>query len=268
MKRFFELAAALLFSGGTALADPVVLSSVPAYSWYHGCGPTAVASVFGYWDLHGYGNLFDASGQDLFLTANVQDQISSPAHNAKYDFTPDNPNLPAPPDTSIADYFHTSEGSLGYGWSFQSDAPEAFSGYAAYRGYDFSSSDEYFYSGFTWDLFTSEIDAGRPVLFLVDTGGTGSTDHFVPVFGYDDRGAAGRWYGFYTTWSEDETVAWEPFRGLAAGHAWGIAYATFARPFGAPVPEPSTISLLAFGCAGAIRYTWRRRRSHDFLTKT
>ena len=62
----------------------VVLSNVPAYNWYHGCTPTAVGSVMGYWDLHGYDNLFSASGwAAVSQTVNVQDQISSPAHNAK-----------------------------------------------------------------------------------------------------------------------------------------------------------------------------------------
>jgi len=71
---------------GTAYRAPVSLSNVPAYNWYHGCGPTAAASIMGYYDVHGYSNLFDASGWDAVKqTANVQDQISSPAHNAKYD---------------------------------------------------------------------------------------------------------------------------------------------------------------------------------------
>ncbi len=93
----------LLLSASPALAMPVFIQDIPAYNWYHGCGPTAAASVLAYWDLHGYSNLFTASGNDLYLTANVQDQISSPAHNAKYDPDPDVSSLPVPPKTSIAD---------------------------------------------------------------------------------------------------------------------------------------------------------------------
>jgi hypothetical protein len=86
-----------------------VLDEVPAYNWYHGCGPTASASVIGYYDLHGYPQLFDAQGWDAVrLTENVQDQISSPQHNAKYDSTPDDLTLPVPPPTSLADFMHTS----------------------------------------------------------------------------------------------------------------------------------------------------------------
>ena len=39
---------------------PVLLENVPAYDWYHGCGPTAAASIIGYYDMQGYSNLFDA----------------------------------------------------------------------------------------------------------------------------------------------------------------------------------------------------------------
>lgn len=235
---------------------PVVISDVPAYSWYHGCAPTAAASLIGYWDLHGYPNLFDAAGPQVFYTPNVQDQISSPAHNAKYDPTPDNPNLPTPPSTSIADFFHTSQDPLGYGWTYNFYADSAFTGYAAYRGYHFSAFDEYFYGDLSWNTFTSEIDAGRPVMFIVDTSGTGSTDHAIPVIGYEDRGAGGLWYGMYTTWSEDETVVWEPFRGIQPGVPWGIASATFVRPLDNPIPEPASIVLIML--AGILGISFRR----------
>ena len=241
-------AAVLILTGGSnAAAAPIVISDVPSYTWTHGCGPTAAGSIFGYWDLHGYPNLFDAAGPDVFLTANVEDQISSPAHNLKYDPTPDNPDLPDPPDTSIADFFHTSEGGLDTGCSYQAYAVEALTGYAAYRGYSFLATDQYFYDGFSWDRFTSEIDAGRPLLFLVDTTGSGSTNHFVPAIGYDDRGPAGLWYGLYSTWSEEEILTWEPFAGIARGNGWGIAYVTYAIPLDAPVPEPATFALVALG---------------------
>jgi len=62
------------------------------------------------------------------------------------------------------------------------------------------------------------------MLFLVDTDGNGSTDHFIPVIGYDAR-ADGGYYACYTTWSEDEDVSWYKFR--AMGSAWGVGYATY-----------------------------------------
>jgi Ca2+-binding RTX toxin-like protein len=210
-----------------------VLTNVPHYEWYHGCGPTAAASVMGYWDLNGYSNLFDASGWDqVKLTANVKDHISSPAHNAKYNSSPDNPNLPDPPDTSLADFFHTSEGSLSYGGSYVSYADDCFTGYAAYRGYQFNAWTETF-AQFGWDELKAEIDAGRPMGFCVDVNADRWVDHFIPVFGYDDRGADGLWYACYTTWSEAETVSWYRYTGTD-GTAWGVGYVTVVRPMSGP----------------------------------
>jgi hypothetical protein len=217
-----------------------LLDHVPAYSWYHGCGPTAVASILGYWDLLGYENYFGASGWDqVRYTANVQDEISSPAHNAKYDPTPDNASLPVPSMTSIADFLHTSQDPLGYGWTYLSEIAPGMEAYANSRGEPLDAWSVSFDSA-TWQALVREIDAGRPSVFLVDTNGDAVTDHFVPVLGYEDRGAAGLWYGAYTTWSEDETVSWFPFRPMADGTSWGVGYATFVdqQPGPAQLPGP------------------------------
>jgi hypothetical protein len=216
-------------------AGPRVIDFVPAYNWYHGCGPTAAASVFGYWDVLGYGDYFDASGWDqLRYTFYVKDEISSPAHNAKFDPTPDNPSLPVPPQTSIADFFHTSQDPLGYGWTYLSYVETGMEAYASLRGRPLDAWTVTAGST-TWQTLVNEIDAGHPSVFLVDTNGDSVTDHFVPVLGYDDRGDEGLWYGAYTTWSENETVNWFPFQTMGSGRSWGVGYATF-------VDKPSDIA--------------------------
>ena len=206
----------------------VTLPGVPAYDWYHGCGPTAAGSIVGYYDLQGYSGLFDAEGWDsVKLTNNVKDHISSPTHNAKYDSHPDNASLPVPEKNSIASWFETSVNQQ-YGWSYLSRSDDAFQGYTAYRGYECETALKSYFV-MTWEDFTGEIDAGRPVMFLVDSDGNGGTDHFVSVLGYDDRGDGDLWYGFYNGWSESESVTWKQYRRMANGDAWGVYYATFVE---------------------------------------
>jgi hypothetical protein len=262
---------------GTTFASPVTLSNVPAYNWYHGCTPTAVGSVMGYWDMHGYGNLFSASGWDaVSQTVNVQDQISSPAHNAKYDPTPDNASLPTPAKTSIADFLGTSKDPLGYGSTYVSNIIGGMTSYASSRGYA-STATQYTYLlgivGLTWSKLTSEINAGRPMVFNVDSDGNGTNDHSIPVLGYDDRGSGGKWYACYTTWSEDETIQWYQFTGMSSGHPFGIssgesfritsAASAMTMSVGGGVsaaPEPSTLILLGSGLFGLFLFARRLRK--------
>lgn len=239
----------MLLSATHVGASQVLLENVPAYDWYHGCGPTAAASVLGYWDLNGYDSLFNASGWEAIkLTENVQDEISSSAHNTKYDPTPDDPTLPHPEDTSIADFFHTSEGDLEEGYSYLMYSDEAFTGYAAFQGYDdwYASYGSFNSLAFTWEDLVEEINSGRPMMFLVDSDGENGVDHFIPVFGYDDEDFS---FAFYDVWSEAETISWTSFVGVEDGTDWGVGWGTFIVP-GAPdsaVPLSASSLYMLFG---------------------
>ena len=57
----------------------------------------------------------------------------------------------------------------------------------------------------------------------------------------------------YTTWSEDETIVWEPYHPLSTTEMWGV-YDEFLID---PVPEPP-VGLPAFA-ALVILVAWRRR---------
>jgi hypothetical protein len=263
INKLMSCAVAPLFAlVSNANADIVTIADVPAYDGAHGCGPTAAGSIIGYYDLNGYNALFNVSGwEDVRLTANVEDEISSPEHNYFYNPNPDRTGTP-PPDTSIADFFHTSEGSLARGWSWLDYADDAFTGYANYRGYsDWLAWNVGFGVDFFWEDLVNEIDSDRPMMFLVDSDKDGETDHFVPVIGYNDDTME---YGFYTTWSESETVRWETFQGMSEEWSWGVGFATFIRAGAADaaaIPEPGTLALIALGLAGVgygrkKRLTW------------
>jgi hypothetical protein len=263
----------LLYS--TAHSAQVTLANIPSYSWYNGCGPTAAASIFGYYDLNGYGNLFEASGWDqIKLTKNVQNEISSDAHNQYYNPAPDIEPPSDYVDTSIADFFHTSEDRVAnveqtFGWSYLFDAPGAFMDYAAYKGYMGWNAYNTTFSSFSFEKLVEEIDEGSPLLFLVDYNSDGFTDHFVPVFGYDDT--AQKYACYYTgQGTEDEIIYWYDYTEMEKDNPWGVGFITIIEPGPmlqpGQVPEPSTALLLGTGLALVAgrkrRNTLRKNQTH------
>lgn len=125
---------------------------------------------------------------------------------------------------------HTSQSyySNYYGWSWFSDMRRAFLGYFDFvnpPGYMAVSTNLYYNSGL-WDAFRIEIDAGRPVVFLVDSNGDSLTDHFVTVIGYDVVGDV-KQYAALNTW--DKSIHWYSFGPLSSGKPRGIYGATTFR---------------------------------------
>ncbi len=84
---------------------------------------------------------------------------------------------------------------------------------------------EWYYDASTWAAYKAEIDAGRPVVLLVDTDGDGGTDHFVTGIGYSENPNQ---YAIHDTW--DNGVHWFAWRGLATGNRWGIYGVHFFIP--------------------------------------
>jgi len=231
----------------------VTIPGVPAYLWHHGCGPTAVGMVVGYWDGKGYSDLVpgDATTQTAAVDATIADDSGNPNcaapdgdHYQDYSCPIDSwPTLlmdrsqtgGAHASDCVADFFETSWSSRNnyYGWSWFSDVPVSFTGYVNLVApqYSATATNKYF-AGFSWAEYKAEIDAGRPVVFLVDTDGDGDTDHFVTGIGYDN---ATMKYGIHDTW--DTGTHWYLWRQIQAGDPWGIYGVTlFSITFQTDIP--------------------------------
>ncbi|MDG4603918.1 MAG: hypothetical protein P9C48_05235 [Defluviicoccus sp.] len=227
----FGASGATLNSVASAPRQPQI-TTVPQYTWTHGCTPTAVGSLMGYWDVKGYSNLFAAQGWDkVRYTPNVANEITDAQHAAKYNYR-DVAYLPNAYD-SIADWLGTSADPLDYGWTYTSKIAGAIKGYASFKGYQFNSA-QYSYNATSWDTLKHEIDAGRPVIASIDTGYDGITDHSVPVFGYYEASGT-RMYAFYLNWYEVEGAVangycWAVFGRAAPGMQYGVSDITTMVP--------------------------------------
>ncbi len=227
-----------------SLLSPVVIPDVPAYLWHHGCGPTALGMVIGYWDSHGYSDL--VAGDATSQTSQVNAMIATDNNNTNcgaafsdhyrdyacpIDYSPsmqyDKSTLGgAHASDCVADFMRTSWSSMNnyYGWSWFSDMPAAYNNYVNHINSAYSPiATNKSFSSFSWAQYKAEIDAGRPTVFLVDTDGDGSTDHFVTGIGYDD---ATFQYAIHDTW--DNGIHWFLWRSIGQG-AWGIYGVTTFR---------------------------------------
>ncbi len=241
-----DLDEGLIRARGTSFA---LVSDVPSYAWYYGCGPTSVASIFGYWDLNGYSNLFDAEGWDeVSVTENIEDHITSPEHIAKYQSTSYIDNTgPDHPENCIACYLKTGIGKTKHAISTGvADITDGIEDYAEFRGYDFDVRRERMAGAdkdALWKELVGEIEAGRPVEVRVATGrdlsNPGRPNHLVPAFGVAELENGERWYAHYdgsshtsVVWGETEDVIWHPFKENGDLEAYGIHSIWFVTPEG------------------------------------
>ena len=205
----------------------VLISDIPTYIWHRGCGPTALGMIIGYYDLHGYYDLF--SDSTIVQTNNIDMSIASDDHYNDYslplDYYPnllqDNSELGAPHQhNSIADFMKTSSSVCGnyWGWSWSSDIGTAFEDYVHFRNPSYITNTEYeYFSNNSWNEYKIEIDNNRPVMILVDTDGDNLTDHFVVGIGYNDISQE---FFCYDTW--DINIHGYAFNEMANGINYGI----------------------------------------------
>ena len=218
------------------------IPGVPVYLWRHGCGPTSVGMVLGYYAARGFPDLFtgDASTQTPSVSQSIASQGSGTVgsgtqlHYEDYALPDDSSSSTVIADRStayptgchasdsIADFMHTSWSSVGnfYGWSWSSDIQSAFASYVHLRNpaYIPHSTQYSMGSSLTWSVLTNEIANNRPMVFLVDSSGDGRTDHFVPIVGYSD--GPPQQYACYDTWYTP--LRWCQFRAMSSSYTWGV----------------------------------------------
>lgn len=218
------------------------IAGMPVYFWRHGCGPTAVGMVLGYYATHGFPDLF--TGDASTPTTNVYQGIASQGsglvgsgtqrHYEDYALPDDtgagsviadrSVSYPSGCHTNdcIADFMRTSWSSANnfYGWSWSTDIQPAFTSYVHLRNpaYIARSTQYSMANSLTWAVLTNEIANNRPMVFLVDSTGDGISDHFVPIVGYSD--GPPQQYACYDTWNPD--LRWYQFRAMSSLYTWGV----------------------------------------------
>jgi len=238
-------------------ATDKLIPGVPGYLWRHGCGPTAVGMILGYYDVQGYRDIIpgDAASQtgEVDQAIASQNSTENPQHYEDYalpldgdtpEIQPDKSSTPPGdehPDNCIADFMHTSWSADGnrYGWSWSNMIGSAWYDYVMLKAPEYQPAYENFgpWNPITWSVLKSEVDNSHPMVFLVDTDGNGGTDHFVTVVGYRDSQGFQE-YACLDTWDPPTLIRWERFRPMNAGDPWGVWGGTSFR-LSAPTPTPT-----------------------------
>lgn len=155
----------------TPTPTPMPKHYIPGVPYYlqkrydkNSCGPTSSATVCGYWDMHGYGNLIDngdGMAHDGFQEGNVWEAVYHLMECVNYNR-----------------YIGT------WPWDID-DGVKKFSNEAPYANFSYIYSDATYY--YSWSDIVNTIDKKRPPIFnwWVENYDV-STGHFATIVGCDD----------------------------------------------------------------------------------
>jgi hypothetical protein len=154
------------------------LTGVPDYTWYHGCSPTSGGMLMGYWAGHGYPKLLPNVTNPMIQSTAVNNDISSPQHNAKDTYVGHTANC-------IADFMKTVNGG-----TYLNNIAPGLAAWSKYVGVGVKTAYDaevaYFGGSFTYSNFQAQINAGDPMLLNLITyaPGFGWVGHSVVGYGY------------------------------------------------------------------------------------
>ena len=237
--------------------------------------------LMGYWAEHGYAGLLPGVTNPMVQSQAVNNDISSPAHNAQDTYQ-------GHPANCIADFMQTAGGSTtGQNIATGLSAWTAYVGLSALVSYSGVQSDAFGYT-----IFKNSIDAGRPMLLNLSTVLTGDLKgHTVLAYGYQDnmfnltiRTGSGHQiisvpgFAVMDTWEngvgpgrqaewknssgatiyglrDSNGVEWWPFLDLTMSYGydfsnlwdWEIFSGVFYAPVTTHMPVPPTLVLLGSG---------------------
>jgi hypothetical protein len=238
----------------------VVLDRPFDYDWWYGCSPTAAGMYFGWWDEHGYPNVFPRDHRDWVLgldcpnfdPANFEDAHGTVAswehHQSGQDYGWKYGFWRGHPPACLADFMLTRNGGTDRStmeWGFENfaawDDPET----PENESYSFSAETYYVDKGWTYEDYCAEIDAGRPVHLGMSYYSGGG--HSVLGLGYNNTGGKRNVY-LHTTWHFGLVEwPWEDPLG------WTVNGGTTMQPGTEPVPEFSGYFAISHEEIGALR---------------
>lgn len=184
------------------------LLNVPEYDWQHGCGPTAIGMLLGYYDLN-FNTTYLGHG-DPSIQAEVNEKIASTEHYNDYSLPIDNDQIEPIPDksetgnphsdNSIADTLQTSvsKRDLLYGWSYTHMIDDTIEEYSSKNGKPIPSQ---YYDNFDLSDLKNEINHNRPFIVFMNADGIGGPDHFATCVGYNSEDLI-----IHTTWAGMPTI--------------------------------------------------------------
>ncbi len=203
----------------------------------------------GYWNVHGYPQLLP--GVSLPFRPEIQDLIASPEHLDDYwvdwNSTEDDPYISdgrAPrsfPDYNcLADFMRTSAGTTADGWTVRDLVRHGLLRYIEWRTStvvgpgvtcQFEANCRL---SLTFGDLMQEIDAGCPVILFVSRSGSGTYDHAVLAYGYDDTDPSRPKIAAMDTDMGNplETIDWWPWDKVCGG---GVTLRPVSEPY-CPLP--------------------------------